>query len=509
MKNYFVFQTINKNKYLFDNNTGFAVPYTKIDEYIISNFEKVGKIQMYSYLNKKFKISKMEFENRYFIIENYRSMGIWVDKREPRYITREQYFRKLKRFSSSQLVLIITNECNMRCKYCVYSDMYPNTITYSSSKMDIKVAKKAIKYYMELYEEKFLRGYRKAPLINFYGGEPLLEYNLIKDVVQYVKNNYKREVEYYITTNGLLLNEEISNFFIKSEFRVTVSLDGDRLNHDRNRVTKDSRGTHGIIMENLGKYFGILKSMNEDRKPTLSFNCCFDDYSSANAIINFFEGDSLLKDKEFYVFFSQINPYDDTKYYDFCDECAKHKVIKSSRNTWKTEMQQIFNDFANSIKLGKNISEIEKSLFSSYYFFRNRTLGQMPNTCNSCIPGSKIAVNAKGDFFICERMGERFPIGNVDIGLDWGLIKLLFEQFFHLVETNCSDCKVSKMCQLCFMHLSYGKKNELEFNKPFCEITKKQLGEFISNMYGILEINPDAFKGEAIYGTEYGSEKNF
>lgn len=475
---------------------------TDIDEYIICNFEQLDRTTMYLNLKEIFNISEKEFNNRYSIIENYRTMGIWINKREPKYITKDQYFKKLMDYPASQLILIVTNECNMRCKYCIYSEMYPNTITYSSKKMDFQVAKRAIEYYMELHKKKVLQGYRKAPLITFYGGEPLLEYKLIKKIVQYIKNNYENEVEYYITTNGLLMNEEVSEFFLKNKFRVTLSLDGDKLNHDRNRVTKDLKGTHKIIMKNLTKYFEMHNAMNKEMQPMLSFNCCFDDYSSANAIIDSFNNNSLLRDKEFYVFFSQINPYGDTKYYDYCDECAKQGIIKSNKNTWRMEMQQIHDEFLEKIKLGKKVSMPEKSLFASYYFFRNRGISQMPNTCNSCIPGSKIAVNAEGDFFICERMVERFPIGNINSGLDWSFIKPLFEQFFEIVESNCSDCKVSKMCQLCFMHLSFGKEDKLEFNKRFCETTKNQLKELISNMYSILEINPDAFKEENLYDRE-------
>lgn len=117
----------------------------------------------------------------------------------------EQYF-KLNGFT--ELILKTTDECNLRCKYCVYSDHYPYTSKYSHNRMSLDVAVSAADYYLNCIIDQQLY-LHKTPFIAFYGGEPLLNFDIIKGVIEYIEQTYPSLlVHYTITTNVYILDQD-------------------------------------------------------------------------------------------------------------------------------------------------------------------------------------------------------------------------------------------------------------------------------------------------------------
>lgn len=100
---------------------------------------------------------------------------------------------------------------------------------------------------------------KRTPGICFYGGEPFLNFPLIKEVVEYVKQ-IDNETIFYITTNGTLLNSEIIDFLTENNILITFSLDGFKENHDRNRVYENGRPTFDTIINNINKLQNRKKS---------------------------------------------------------------------------------------------------------------------------------------------------------------------------------------------------------------------------------------------------------
>lgn len=98
--------------------------------------------------------------------------------------------------------------------------------------MDWKIAKQSLDLFNKLNCDE--------PRIKFFGGEPLLEFNLIRSIVEY--NNFlNKKIRYELTTNGTLLNEYMLNFFKKNNFELHISIDGDKKTQTSERG-KDSWG---------------------------------------------------------------------------------------------------------------------------------------------------------------------------------------------------------------------------------------------------------------------------
>ena len=154
----------------------------------------------------------------------------------------EQYLENRMR----QLTLQVTQQCNLRCKYCAYSGIYKNNRTHNSRRMNWDTAKKAIDFFFK--RNKSLSDI----VVGFYGGEPLLEFELMKKCVEYAKSkNEGKRIKFNITTNGTLLSDEVVDFLVKENFSVSISLYGNAETHDINRKFSNGEGSFSLILKNI------------------------------------------------------------------------------------------------------------------------------------------------------------------------------------------------------------------------------------------------------------------
>jgi uncharacterized protein len=134
--------------------------------------------------------------------------------------------------SVTKLSLLVTEACNYRCRYCYFTDELHDGGT---QKMTKDVAFAAVNLLCKHSNGQTLG-------INFFGGEPLLNFALIDAVVEYCATK-QRDFKYTITTNAALITERIASFFKKHDFVVVASLDGPAGIHNSVRKFPDGRGT--------------------------------------------------------------------------------------------------------------------------------------------------------------------------------------------------------------------------------------------------------------------------
>lgn len=135
----------------------------------------------------------------------------------------------------------LTHSCNLLCQYCFSGR------SKSSNRMSFDVGKRAIDFLF-----KNVEGTNNRVDISFWGGEPLLEWKLLQDLVIYAKSK-KRSVSFGGTTNGILLTEDKFDFLDEHKIFFMVSLDGTKETHDKYRVFRNGDGSHSIIMRNMEK----------------------------------------------------------------------------------------------------------------------------------------------------------------------------------------------------------------------------------------------------------------
>ncbi len=153
------------------------------------------------------------------------------------------------------LCLHIAHDCNLRCRYC-----FASTGDFGSGRtlMPPETGKKAIDYLIKA------SGGRRNLEIDFFGGEPLMNFNTVKETVYYAEEKGResgKNFRFTITTNALLLNEEHKAFINEHMGNVVLSIDGRKEVNDRMRFRADGSGTYSAI---LPKIKDIADSRNQD-----------------------------------------------------------------------------------------------------------------------------------------------------------------------------------------------------------------------------------------------------
>lgn len=129
----------------------------------------------------------------------------------------------------SKLIVVITHRCNLKCLYC--------PVVKDNSTINYNIAISAINSFLFKKNQNFL--------IRFFGGEPLLEFTLLKNIIIFTRNKAKelnKNVQFDVTTNGTLFSDKIVGFFKDAkDIELTISLDGDRYSQLRNRLSSNRR----------------------------------------------------------------------------------------------------------------------------------------------------------------------------------------------------------------------------------------------------------------------------
>ncbi|MBE6867966.1 MAG: thioether cross-link-forming SCIFF peptide maturase [Ruminococcus sp.] len=143
------------------------------------------------------------------------------------------------------MCLHISHDCNLRCKYCFAST---GDFGVGRKLMDLETAKRAIDFLIEK------SGDRKFLEVDFFGGEPSLNFDVVMQTVEYARS---REAEtgktfrFTTTTNGMHLTDEMIDFINKEMYNVVLSIDGRKEVNDRMRVRVDGTGCYDLITKNF------------------------------------------------------------------------------------------------------------------------------------------------------------------------------------------------------------------------------------------------------------------
>lgn len=151
----------------------------------------------------------------------------------------------LLRHQPRNLMFFVTEACNLKCTYC-YEKVQG---VHASARMLRQVdAERTIDAYFAEAPR------RDAQTITFFGGEPLLNPDVIRETVAYAKRRAAelgKQVDFTMTSNLTLLTEDMADFLAREGFHVMVSIDGDREGHDRYRKAADGSGTYDVVTRNL------------------------------------------------------------------------------------------------------------------------------------------------------------------------------------------------------------------------------------------------------------------
>ncbi len=219
----------------------------------------------------------------------------------------------------TSLVLQVTQNCNLRCEYCIYSGSYYNRI-HSNKRMSYDMAKRGIDFLAEH------SGDCNHVHIGFYGGEPLLEFELIKKCMEYARERCRgKKVYFNLTTNGTVLTKEMVEVFEKYDMHLMFSLDGPKEIHDLSRKFMSNEGSFEKLITNV-------RMIKEDFplyfKEHVVFNTVLNPERSYSCVSDFIGGDELLRNSPFIS--GIINPVNAKNKKFFLSNLLKKNVMNTS-----------------------------------------------------------------------------------------------------------------------------------------------------------------------------------
>ena len=379
------------------------------------------------------------------VIQKYRNEGLFMENtiweiEHNGSVTINQYVNT----RMQQLTLQVTQQCNLRCAYCAYSGDYSNARTHSNSKMSYETAMSAIDFFLARNTEL------SEVVIGFYGGEPLLEFGLIKRCVEYAKSRVEgKKVKFNLTTNGTLISDEAADFLAENDFMLNISIDGSEEEHDRSRKYPDGTGSFATIISNIKK----LRSKYPEYDRKIAISTTINPFIDLSCVLEYFSTEDVFQDRN--IMFNQMTEKDyigdatyDQKYF----RVRSYEYIKML--------------FSLIGKLDeKYVSRLYASVKAEFALKREsiNNRAQLPSKTHHngpCMPGVKrLFVRTDGTLFPCERVNETlefFKIGTLEDGIDIDKVKGILN-IGQITSNECKSCWALRQCSLCASQISFNE----------------------------------------------------
>ena len=300
-----------------------------------------------------------------------------------------------------EYIFYLTNSCNLKCKYCYEKNKMNKVI-------DFKVIEKLLKERVNSKE--------KNTTISFFGGEPLLEKQLIYDTVNLGNNltkNSKHKFIYSLTTNGTLIDDEFIRFCKKNNIAVGISIDGNADIHNLNRKSNANKESFDDVLKNSKKCLDA--NLNCMALPVICLNNVKYLADSIKFLVN-------LGFKSITCNFNYSDSWDDDS-------------LEILREEYKKISDIYYNEFKK-----KNYIRIYPLDTKMYLHIQEK---KCVDSCNA----NRIAVNADGKFYPCiQYVGDdRFSIGDYENGIDIQQRRELFSRRLNS-KVVCDECSLKDRC---------------------------------------------------------------
>jgi len=344
------------------------------------------------------------------------------------------------------LCLHVSHDCNLRCKYCFASQ---GDFKGERSLMSLEVGKRALEFLIKN------SGNRRNLEVDFFGGEPLMNFDVVKELVYYgreLEKNNNKHFRFTITTNGVLLDDDKIDFINEHMDNVVLSLDGRKSVNDNMRKTVNDQGSYDIITSKFKALIDRRKDKDYYVRGTFtSYNLDF----SQDALHLYNEGFKKIS----------IEPVVTSPDVDYA---LREEHIEDILNVYE--------------KFSKDYIEIKKMDKEFLFFHFMIDLNQGPCLAKrsiGCGAGSEyMAVTPTGELYPCHQFvgNEKFKLGDVFNGVNKVDIRDEFKKANVYNKSECNNCWAKFYCSGGCHANNYNMNNDIM--KPYivgCEMEKKRI----------------------------------
>ena len=341
------------------------------------------------------------------------------------------------------LCLHICHDCNLRCKYC-----FAGTGDYKGNRefMSEEVALKAVDFLIEN------SGNRKILEMDFFGGEPLLNFDVVKKTVEYANEKASvlgKKFLFTMTTNGVLLKGEIADWLNENMENVVLSLDGRKEIHDDVRKTINGKGSFEVIIENFKNFIAKRGDKSYYIRGTFT-----------NKNLDFAKDVLFMADSGFKEI--SLEPVVLEKGHELAISDEMIPEIKE-------EYKRLAREYIKRRKEGKG--------FHFFHFTIDLEGGPcLSKRVNACGAGNEyFSVTPVGDIYPCHQFADKpeFYMGNVFEGKINEEIRAKFKNSSLFTREGCEDCFARYHCSGGCAANNYVFNGDI--NKPYkqtCEMLK-------------------------------------
>lgn len=376
----------------------------------------------------------------------------------------------------ARLTINVTNRCNNRCTYCIYSGQYEGMPTHGHSSMPWDIAKRSIDYFAAHSADARSRS------IAFYGGEPILAWPVVEQGIARARELLGREAPIALITNATLLDAEKIAYLIEHDIEIQVSLDGPEDINDAQRVLANGRGTHASVMAALT----AVRAADPEYFRRRVAICATMDLNKTSVVDLF----RYFSEDPFDQLYVRVNPQKS-------NDSSAYEVLDSSKIRHISNLEQLIEEFLAAQESG---SPFHYQLFHAllagvFNMVASRKVGlagkhQSPNAC--CIPGGQgLCVDTDGAFYPCEKLlSPSYEIGDVDNGVSLEKVQRLLHTVTDMVEDMCGDCWAYRLCNHCLVHCDKAGQISKQRKAERCEELRKMLAASMERFAYILQREP-------------------
>lgn len=408
---------MNGYNIILDQNSGCVHSVDEVAYDIITMYQEKGRDEIKNYILEKYKnqedVTPEEIDLCFEDIEALIQDG--------RLFAEDTFEATAKEFKKRQgvvkaICLHVAHDCNLACKYC-----FAGKGEYDGPKglMSFETGKRALDFLIEQ------SGTRKNLEVDFFGGEPLLNWEVCKRLVEYGRSKEKecnKNFRFTLTTNGLLIDDEVIDFCNKEMGNVVLSLDGRKETHDRLRTSCTGKGSYDLIIDKFKKFADSRNQADYYMRGT---------YTHLNTD---FSADILhMADLGFKEL--SIEPV-------VCEPTEHYALKESDLPVLKEQYEILANEMLRRYRKGNG--------FAFYHYMIDLDAGPcIVKRISGCGVGTEyLAVTPSGELYPCHQFvgDESFKLGDIWNGITNKGILEQFNECNVYSHKECKDCFAKLYC---------------------------------------------------------------
>ena len=344
------------------------------------------------------------------------------------------------------LCLHIAHDCNLACRYCFAGE---GEYKGDRSLMSLEVGKKALDFLVAN------SGNRRNLEVDFFGGEPLMNFDVVKELVAYgreLEKTHDKHFRFTLTTNGVLLRDDVIEFANKEMDNIVLSIDGRKEVHDHMRPFKNGKGSYDFILDKFKK---VAESRNQQKYYVRG---TFTHYN-----LDFVKDVLSLADEGF-------------------EQISVEPVVAGPEEPYAIREEDIPQICEGYDELAKEMLKRKKEGRGFNFFHYMIDLSGGPcvyKRLSGCGSGTEyLAVTPWGDLYPCHQFvgEEEFCLGNVDDGIVNTEMRDTFKLCNVYAKEECRNCFAKFYCSGGCAANAYHYHQDI--NKPYeigCELQRKRV----------------------------------